>query len=151
MKKFYSLNAPKAIEDMKFNDFTARIVAYWKPAETLVIAERTMFITTAQGGSDETETDFMARLRAARYCKIETLKTSADLGAAMIRLQLLACLKDKEKNSSSHRQKQAQHKTFGNALDVARSLLMKGSNIQPSTRFAPHAKSKCTSRKFVAT
>ena len=61
-----------------------------------VIAERTMFLSTAQG-SDETETDVFARLReVARYCKFETLKTLPDLEAELLRKRFLARLKSKE-------------------------------------------------------
>ena len=46
-----------------------------------------MFLFTDQG-SDETETDFRARLKeAARYCNFETLKRCADLEAELIRLR----------------------------------------------------------------
>ena len=67
-----------------------------KPAERLVNSETTIFLSTAQG-SDETETNFPTRLReAARYCKFETLKTSADLEAELTRLRFLAGLIDQE-------------------------------------------------------
>ena len=56
-----------------------------KPAERL---------DTAQG-SDETGTDFLARLRqTARYCKFVTVNTSADPETELIRPQFLAGLEE---------------------------------------------------------
>ena len=68
-EKNNKLIAPKAIEEITFAEFNAKTVAKLKPAERLVVAERTMFLSTAEG-KDESEFDFLARLReAARYCK----------------------------------------------------------------------------------
>ena len=56
-------------------DSKAKIDAFSKADEGLVIAERTMFPSTVSLylGSDETETDFLAGLReSARYCIFET-------------------------------------------------------------------------------
>ena len=98
LKKINSLIAPKAIENMTIVGNTPKVVAYLKPVERLVTAERTMFLSTAQG-SDETEIDFLARRRkAARYFKLEILETSSNIQAELIRVrQVLAVLKNEEK------------------------------------------------------
>ena len=91
-----SLIAPKAFEDIIIADVNAKTVAGIKPAGRLVNAERKTFFSTAQG-SDEPGTDFLALLReAARYCKFETLETPTDHEAELIRMRILAGLKDKE-------------------------------------------------------
>lgn len=95
-KKLSSLVAPREIESMKFQEIYATLTAYLKPTERLVVAERTMFLSTSQD-SEESESDYLARLReAARYCKFEALKTSNEPEAELIRLRFIAGLKDKE-------------------------------------------------------
>ena len=60
---------------MTLADINAETFAYLKPPG------RAMFPSTAQG-KDESETNFLARLReAACYCKFETHKTSLDTAA----------------------------------------------------------------------
>ena len=79
---------------MTFADANSKTVAFLKPAERLVIAERTMLVSTAEE-SMETETVFLAGPGdAARYCKIS--QKSADPEAELVRLRFLGGLRDEE-------------------------------------------------------
>ena len=57
-----------------------------------------MFLSTAQR-SEDTETDFLARLREAfRNCKFETLGNSADTAAELVELQFVSIKVTSEKH-----------------------------------------------------
>ena len=79
---------------MKFAGNIAKTKAFLKPAERLVNAVCTIFLSTAHG-SVETEIDFLGRREAARYCEFETIKTCGDPEAELTRLRFLAGWKDK--------------------------------------------------------
>ena len=96
LKKLNSLIAPKKVEDIAFAEIQSTLISYLKPAERLVVAERTMFLSIEQGNAEK-EADFLARLReAARYCKFNDLKTCNDPEAELIRLRFIAGLSDRE-------------------------------------------------------
>ena len=83
---------------MIFDNIKPKIVTNLKSAELLVIAEKAMFLSTAQR-SENTESDFLARLReVARNCKLDNLSNSADIAAELIELQFVAIEVTKEKH-----------------------------------------------------
>ena len=96
LKKLNSIIAPRKVEDLPFAEIQTTFLAYLKPTERLVVAERTMFLSTEQG-SNENEADFLARLReAARYSKFDDLKNSNGPEAELIRLRFIAGLRNRE-------------------------------------------------------
>ena len=81
---------------MKFRDFRKDLKNYLNPQERLVVADRTGFLQMSQH-ENEAKTVYFARLqKAARYCEFVDLKASPDREAEMIRLQLIAGLRDSE-------------------------------------------------------
>ena len=96
LEKLQYVVAPAKLQNMEFVDIEAAISGYLQPKKRLVVAERSAFFSVTQE-SGENVCMFITRLRkAAQYCSFNSLKTSSDPEEEMIRMALIAGLKDEQ-------------------------------------------------------
>ena len=94
LNKAQYIVAPENIVEMKFDDIETRLLAYLKPKQRLVIAERTKFFTISQFVS-ESVADYVTRLRKeSQYCDFAKLKESTDPNEELVLMALVAGLRD---------------------------------------------------------
>ncbi len=94
LTKIISIMAPAKVEETKFCDIYEKVLAYLKPQKKLVIAERTKFFGQSQT-QNEKVTEFLARLReSAKFCEFDELKKYQSLIEEMIRMGLIAGLRN---------------------------------------------------------
>ena len=94
LQKLQYIVLPNKLENMAFADIEKMILAYMKPKQPLIIAERTRFYNISQEPLESVMV-FVARLRKElQHCAFENLKACADPTEEMIRMALIAGLRD---------------------------------------------------------
>ena len=87
---------PQNVQDTKFKDIEEKLIRYLQPQKKLVIAERTKFFSMKQE-EKESIPDYIVKMKkAVRYCEFDELKTSTDPVEEMLRVAIIAGLKDSE-------------------------------------------------------
>ena len=87
--------SPRNLIDTPYKDIRLAIQNYIPPKERVVTAERAKFPSVIQGVG-ESDDDFLARLKEARYCDFEKLKTAANPEEELVKIKFISGLRDPE-------------------------------------------------------
>ena len=129
--------APAKVEDFKFEDLSKKVEEFLEPKKKLVVAERAKFYERKQQ-SGENVSQFVAALRkAAVSCDFACLKTANDPNEVMVKMGLIAGLKDPDIKQKVLESSQERELSVQEVVEIVQQIEHMRNFVQSSTATAP--------------